>query len=65
MGEPTRLEVLRVPEAARLLGVSRDALYEAIKRGEVPHRRIGRRILLCKEVLLEWFQECEPWAQEG
>ncbi|MEE3853212.1 excisionase family DNA-binding protein [Gordonia sp. LSe1-13] len=32
-----------VPEAARLLGISRDACYEMAKSGELPAIRIGPR----------------------
>jgi excisionase family DNA binding protein len=48
--------VLTVPEAAKLLRVGRNSLYEAIRRGEVPHRRIGRKILLSRSALMGWLQ---------
>ena len=32
-----------IPEAAEILGVSRDAGYQAAKRGEIPVITIGRR----------------------
>ena len=38
--------VLTVEEAGRLLGVSRGLAYEAVRRGEIPSVRIGRRILV-------------------
>ena len=44
---------LTVIEAAKLLGVSRNSLYEAVRRGEVPHLRIGRRILVPRSRLEE------------
>ena len=37
---------LTVAEAARLLGISRGACYEAIRVGQVPSIRIGRRVLV-------------------
>jgi excisionase family DNA binding protein len=40
-----------VPEAARILGISRNGGYEAAKRGEIPTIRIGRRILVPKAAL--------------
>ena len=42
---------LSVMEAAVLLGVSRNSLYEAVRRGEVPHLRIGRRIVISRRQL--------------
>jgi len=37
---------LSVPDAARRLGVGRNTLYDAIKRGEVPSIRVGRRLVV-------------------
>lgn len=38
--------VVTVPEAGRLLGLSKDAAYGAVHRGEIPSLRCGRRILV-------------------
>jgi len=38
--------VLTVEEAGRRLGLSRPSAYQAVKRGEIPIIRIGRRILV-------------------
>lgn len=38
--------VIRVEEAARLLGLGRSAAYEAARRGELPTVRMGRRLLV-------------------
>jgi excisionase family DNA binding protein len=35
-------KVLTVPEAGRWLGLSRNAAYEAARRGDIPTIRIGR-----------------------
>ena len=40
--------VLDVPEAGRLLGMSRNASYEAAKRGDIPTIRIGKLIRVPK-----------------
>jgi excisionase family DNA binding protein len=40
--------VYTVAEAGRLLGLSRNASYEAAKRGDIPTLRIGRRLLVPK-----------------
>ena len=45
-----------VTEAARLLGVSRNSAYEAVRRGEIPTIRIGRRILVPRRQLAELLQ---------
>lgn len=40
-----------VDEMAAHLGIGRNAAYEAIKRGEIPVLRIGRRILVPRAAL--------------
>lgn len=40
-----------VEEAATLLGISRAFAYEAVRRGEIPSIRIGRRVLVPKAAL--------------
>jgi excisionase family DNA binding protein len=44
--------VLTIPEAARVLRVSRGVAYEAARTGEIPTVRIGRRILVPTSRLL-------------
>lgn len=55
-------DVLTVAEAAQLLRVGRNALYDAIGRGEVPHRRIGKNIRLSRAALMRWLQPCSLQA---
>jgi len=40
-----------VDEARMLLGLSRGLIYEAIRRGEIPSLRIGKRILIPRAAL--------------
>jgi len=49
--------VLKVDDVARLLGVSTWSIYEAIKAGEMPAIRVGRRILVPTHVLRIWMHE--------
>lgn len=42
---------LTVEEAAEILGLSRAFAYEAVRRGEIPSIRIGRRILVPRAAL--------------
>ncbi|QFY14758.1 helix-turn-helix domain-containing protein [Nonomuraea phyllanthi] len=37
---------MTVAEAAALLGLHRDAAYDAVRRGDLPSLRIGRKILI-------------------
>jgi excisionase family DNA binding protein len=48
---------LDVPDAARLLGIGRAAAYEGVRRGEIPHVRIGGRILIPRAALEEMLAD--------
>ncbi len=44
--DPTIRPTLTVEDAAALLGVSRATAYAAVKSGEIPSIRVGRRVLV-------------------
>lgn len=46
---------ISVEEAASLLGLGRSAAYEAARRGQIPTRRLGRRLFVPVPALLEWL----------
>jgi excisionase family DNA binding protein len=48
---------LTVEETARLLGISRNAAYEAVRRGELPSLKIGRRILIPRSRLADLLDD--------
>jgi len=39
-------DVITVERAAKRLGISRNSAYEAVRRGEIPSLRIGRRYVI-------------------
>lgn len=47
--------LLRAPEVAKLLGVSRAKAYRLIKAGELPTVRIGGSVRVPREALREWI----------
>ena len=49
--KPEALTVRPWPDAARMLGLGRNAVYDAIARGEIPVIRFGRRIVIPKRAL--------------
>lgn len=50
--------MLRVNEAANLMGISRSKTYELISRGELPGiRRIGSAVRINRQVLEAWLAE--------
>ena len=56
--------LLTVPEAAELLRVHSNHVYELIRRGELPHVRLGRVIRLPRHRLEQWIEE-QCGASEG
>lgn len=38
--------VFNVQEVTRILGLSRNSIYQGIAVGEIPHIKIGKRILI-------------------
>ena len=53
-------DVLTADDAAAFLGVSRWTLYAAANRHEIPHRRLGRRMLFSRRALLLWLEGASP-----
>ena len=49
-------EVMKAYEVAELLGVDVDGVYEAANRGDLPHRRLGKRILFSRVAITEWLR---------
>jgi excisionase family DNA binding protein len=50
---------LSVDEAHALIGkdkISRGGFYAAIKRREVPHLRLGHRILIPRHAFMKWLE---------
>jgi hypothetical protein len=51
-----------VPEAGAMVGLSRNASYEAAKRGEIPTVKFGKRIKVLKVV---WDRKLNPPEATG
>ena len=48
-------EVLTVADAMKLLKLSRNSVYDAIKRGDLPAVRIGHKIRLGRRAVLAFI----------
>ncbi len=55
LDELERRTTLTVEETASLLGLGRTAAYEAARRGQIPSRRLGRRVVIPVPALLQWL----------
>lgn len=51
----TQRVTITVEEAASLLGIGRSAAYDAARRGQLPTRRLGRRLFVPVPALLDWL----------
>ncbi len=56
----TERRTISVEDAAKQLGLSRNAGYEAAKRGEIPTIRIGRRLLVPSAAFERLFDPPPP-----
>jgi excisionase family DNA binding protein len=58
-------EVLKAREAAAVLRIGRNQLYEAVARGQLRAVRIGRTIRIPKQALLDLLATGSPWTASG
>ncbi len=59
LADVTERATITVEEAAQILGIGRSAAYEAVARGQLPIRRIGRRIFVPVPALMAWLGATE------
>lgn len=52
---PNVRETLTVSEACEIIGISRNSGYAAIRRGELPSRKIGRRVVIPRAAFDRWL----------
>ena len=66
MPETLTRVLLTAPEVADLLRTSKGAIYTMVERGLLPGvTRIGRRVLVRRDVLLDWLgQKSAPSLKE-
>jgi excisionase family DNA binding protein len=57
MSARTDVEVLTADEVAALLGVNRKTVYEAARHNQIPHQRIGRRLIFERGAVLSWLRQ--------
>ena len=50
----TEKEFLSLKEACLILGCSYPVVTKILESGELPYRRVGRRIIIAKEALRRW-----------
>ena len=49
-------DVLDVADAAQLLRVSADTVYQLFRKGELPGRKVGRRWITTRASVMRWIE---------
>ena len=57
--------LLNISEVASLLAIGRNLTYELVRTGNLPHVRLGRRVLIPRDALLAWIQSEVRPRREG
>jgi Helix-turn-helix domain len=52
---PRDPEILDVQATADTIGISKDAVYDLFKKGEIPGRKVARRWLTTRDAILKWL----------
>ncbi|MEN6370911.1 MAG: helix-turn-helix domain-containing protein [Armatimonadota bacterium] len=56
MNEGLSRETYSVPEAAKVIGIGENSLYDAIREKRIPHLRFGRKIVIPKAALQHFLE---------
>jgi excisionase family DNA binding protein len=59
-GRPGERLAYSIDEAARLTGLSRDLLYDEMRRGHLTYVKVGRRRLITRHHLQEFLGDASP-----
>jgi excisionase family DNA binding protein len=54
-----KCETVSVPEAGAILGLGRNGSYEAVRRGDIPAIRLGKKLRVPKAVLERMLNSAE------
>jgi len=61
-GKPNEPLTLSVEESAKILGLSRASAYEAVRTGQIPSLRFGKRIVVPRAALNKMLSQIDPRA---
>jgi excisionase family DNA binding protein len=58
------LDLMTANDVGQFLGLSRNTVYEGAGRGEIPHRRVGRRLVFSRAAIESWLGSARPTNDE-
>ena len=56
---------LTVSEAADLIGICKPTMYELVRARKVHSVRVGKKILICRQSLMDWLMKGDPYGKEA
>ena len=54
---------LTVPEAAELIGISNPKMYELVRAGKLRSVRVGKKILISRQSLMDWLKKGDSYEE--
>jgi excisionase family DNA binding protein len=63
--DPAREPTVTVDRAAAVLGIGRSAAYDAVRRGEIPALRFGRRLVVPSAALVALLSSTKTKEQSN
>ena len=62
---PENKVTLTVTEAAQLIGICKPKMYEIVRAGKVRFVKVGKKILISRQSLLDWLKKGETYGAEA
>ena len=62
---PENKVTLTVSEAAELIGISKPSMYEVVRAGKVRSVKVGKKILISRQSLMDWLKKGEIYGAEA
>ena len=62
---PENKVTLTVTEAAQLIGICKPKMYEIVRAGKVRFVKVGKKILISRQSLLDWLKKGEIYGAEA
>ena len=62
---PENKVTLTVSEAAEMIGISKPSMYEVVRAGKVRSVKVGKKILISRQSLMDWLKKGETYGAEA
>ena len=62
---PENKVTLTVTEAAQLIGICKPKMYEIVRARKVRFVKVGKKILISRQSLLDWLKKGETYGAEA